>query len=141
MEGSTANFTCTVKACSDCRVLWRILDCETGHTGFNSSSERRDKGNETIGVFHMEAVNTSVIQCERYNPTSGKRHYSKFALLHVRQRLVSTSIATQARVTTPTPTPISSSQAVVESVGYSDFKMNTAGIYAVLLSSFLTLCL
>ena len=126
-------------------MLWRILDCETGHTGFNASSERRDIGNEIIGVFHMEAVNTSVIQCERYNPNSGKRHYSKFALLHVRQRLVSTSIATQAPVTTPTPSPVTSSPvattSTVESVGYSDFKINTAGIYAVLLSSLMTLYL
>ena len=160
LEGSTVNFTCTVKAFPGCTVLWRIFDFETGLTQFKPSSERTDIGNNKFkSTLRIEAVNRSVIQCESYKQHSAdKKYYSKFVVVDVHQRQMSTSIATQGPVITSTPAPVSSSQVVtsssppvsssqavnptpVDSVENSDFKMNSAGIYAVLLSSFVTLYL
>ena len=88
VEGSTANFTCKAKSCNDCRVKWIVHEVETG-TIFHpppGNIDNRDGGHNTkLSTLHIEAVESSVVQCERYNPNTKKRHYSKFAFLHVKK--------------------------------------------------------
>ena len=85
VEGSTTDFNCTMKACSDCKVIWRIQRFEIGakvyrpHTFITKYVGHGSK----FSKLHMLAVHSSAVQCERYNPHTEMSHLSEFAFLHV----------------------------------------------------------
>ena len=86
VEGSTASFTCKAKSCEDCTMNWIVHEVETGtivHSG--NINDRDGRHNTKLSTLHIEAVESSVVQCERYNPHTNKRHYSKFAFLYVKK--------------------------------------------------------
>ena len=85
-EGSTANFTCELKNCVNCHVLWTAVDTETGlHVSVYPQVVTED--NRLTSTISILAVNNTVVQCEEYNrfatPKRERRHYSKVALLRV----------------------------------------------------------
>ena len=85
VEGSVTDFNCTVKACSDCKVIWRIQRFEIGAEVYRSHSAipKYVGHGLMLSTLHLVAVRSSGVQCERYNLHKGKSHFSKFAFLHV----------------------------------------------------------
>ena len=85
VEGSTTDFNCTMKACSDCIVIWRIQRFEIGAEEYRSHNVITEYVGHGIklSTLHMVAVRSSGVQCERYNPHTKKSHFSEFAFLHV----------------------------------------------------------
>ncbi|CAI8043155.1 hypothetical protein GBAR_LOCUS23944, partial [Geodia barretti] len=89
-EGSTATFTCKIRDCDHCSVIWRVHNLETFER-FNPRAEdfqNDDHGNgRTTSTLSITADSSSVVQCVEHNPSATRRieknSYSQYALLRV----------------------------------------------------------
>ena len=88
-EGSTATFTCKIRDCEHCSVIWRVHNLETFER-FDPREEdiqSDDHGSRTTSTLSITTASCSVVQCVEHNPSATRRieknSYSQYALLRL----------------------------------------------------------